>query len=328
MPKVIPQPKKRRLKVKPPKNQKADRGKGPLEDSMLRARAVRAKQKGLRVPIGYEDVKISKIEELKCYPEVLNMIKAGYAATVIADFIQQERKEYLEVSRKGVCNTLYRYIKNMPGADIVRERLPAVYMAIVSSIKDQIDGIQAMSNLFHIQFDRLMVDYATEKAVGKLFDSNSRNVQICSDIAFKMEEMKLKVAGSYARTNPTISSSTKTIEEQNDETKRKIAEKYGSRMAAIGSDPARRRKLLDLYERISKAGEEGFVKILKKYENKLEGERKQDMKKFRKDIIDNGFGDMSGITHEKNVTEQDIEEAIDVEGEDRGSGIIPLPTVY
>lgn len=211
-----------------------------------------------------------RFEKMKCFPEVRNMIMAGVPIGVISRFIQEDRKEMLDIDLMSVKKKVQRYIKSMPPAEVIEERLPLYYQSVLGSIGEQLDEMEALSNLFHLQFDRTMIDYKTEKTIGKCLDSNTKNIGVCADIANKIGALKGRMFGKNKIPDPIQQMG---VSEQNrlfvDERLKKIGEKYGEKMRAIAEDPAKRRRLLGIFEKISKVGDDKFLQILDKYKAKM-----------------------------------------------------------
>jgi len=248
------------------RNKKIIKG-AEIEDSLKRNKAHHSKKKQSSKKQTMFDygIRPSKLEKLKCFPEVVSLIKTGYPATAIAKYIREERKEYTDVSFDAVYKAVRTFIHKMPPGEVIRERLPGYYNTVMNSIEDQIDGVKALSDLFHIQFDRLMIDYQNEKKVNKLIDSNTKNVQAATDIAYKLEEVRYRLVGHHARYGVKVESDKPSTEDQLRDIRGKISQKYGTRMANIASDPIRRRKLLNIFERITNIGEDRFLEVISKY---------------------------------------------------------------
>lgn len=217
----------------------------------------------------------ANVENLRCFPQVLQMLKAGAPLPRITKFIQQDQKEWEGVEPSTASQRLYRYTKKMPMLELIEQRVSPVYSLIKHTV-EEIDELEAMVALFHIQFDRIMVDYQTEKTLGKLFSGTGNEIGICKDILKSIGDLKVKLIGARRHTLSGLNqpSADKDFTEQNkqlvESIRTKIEAKYGNKLTDIVMDPVRRRKLLQLHERIYKLGDANFTKIIDKYKNEVE----------------------------------------------------------
>lgn len=240
-------------------------------DSLERTRV--RQQRRLANELGFD---YSSLQHLKCIKDVDALIDRGYSIPKIAKFIQEEKKEATGYARGTLIGFLYRYIQNLPLRDILQKRVPEGYFAMKNNIGEHIDGIEAVETLFLVQYDRCMQDYGQEKMSNRSLEITTKNIALCADLAVKIEEMKHK---AYAVSHKSSLQAAMLVEREKekdedidkkvDEMKEKIAEKYGKRMSEIAADPIRRRKLLTLFERMTKAGERSFKEILKRHEDRL-----------------------------------------------------------
>lgn len=227
------------------------------------------------------------VNELSCGDIVMGMIRNGMPVAAIARFLDEQKVMPPEMKIDAIRMKLVRFIKNMPALEVIESRLPSTYLSVVESIGNNLDEVEAMSTLWHLQFDRFMIDYKTEKTLGKLFTSHNETMRVLLEIASKLGELKNKTLGTNLRYRPHINQGPSTAEIQQEllaKTKENISAKYGEKMAELAADPAKRRKLLSLFEKVTTMGDPKLDAILNKYNVETGA-----MKDVNPDMQDTGF---------------------------------------
>lgn len=126
----------------------------------------------------------SRLENLKCFPNIRHMIGNSVKVSDIAKFIQEE-KEYTDISHKSLCDRLRKYIVDN-GKEFVGDQVPMAHNAMLSTAEG-FDPLQALYSQFHHEMDRLLKAFQFESQIKKTLTFNNSIVsgllQIIKDIA-------------------------------------------------------------------------------------------------------------------------------------------------
>lgn len=207
------------------------------------------------------------LEKLSCCSAVYELFRQNVPLAQIARFIHS-KGDLAEVSENTLRIRLVRVLKTIPPLELIENRLPASYMGIMESIDEQLDELQALTTLWHLQFDRFMLDYKSEMTLGKLFSSNNESMRVLIDIADKIGNLKCKTMGVHLRYRQHVQTGPSTSEIQNElliKTKASFAKNYSEKIAELAADPIRKRKVLDLFDKITKIGDSRLNSIFDKY---------------------------------------------------------------
>lgn len=111
----------------------------------------------------------------------------------VARFIQEERHEYASISRSGLGQQLTEFRKTMPPGDLVQKRFPEVFDEAKEAVKESIDELKELEELYRIQMHRIGVDFKTEKGIGKLLPSMTSEIREARSILKDLAELKLEM---------------------------------------------------------------------------------------------------------------------------------------
>jgi len=135
-----------------------------------------------------------KLRALACYEAAYARICDGWAATEVARFIQEEHKEYTEISRTGLERMLNDFrAQEVPAGDLVKKRFPEVYDAAKDKIEKGIDEVEELEELYRIQMHRVSTDFKTEKAIGKLLPSMTSEIKEARQLLESLANLKMEL---------------------------------------------------------------------------------------------------------------------------------------
>jgi len=222
----------------------------------------------------------TKLQRMKCWPEVLQMIKDSVSVPKIATFIHEEKFEYLEVKRDTLIRYVYVWISK--NSNKVRDRIPVKHLAMMETMNEKIDPLEAAQMLFAIQFDRVMLDYDREKKRRTSIADNTQNLKLANEMVKTLSHLmldKMKHKSFVARGSKPDDRGIKGVKEtfeQIDRVKKIYSEKYGDVPAAVALNPESRRKVYNAIAKVRKGDSEPMLTLLRRNEEKLEELRRND----------------------------------------------------
>lgn len=204
--------------------------------------------------------KFVKLRELMCFPQVHERIKAGWPIARIADFVQQEKKEYTEVARESLMKTLTLYRESISKTELIQQRMPERVEKWIEETEEAIDEIKELKKLFKLQMGRIEMEAKTEKQLKKLFRTLGGEVFYAMKIlqtsaAIKMDYGLVKKAPLEIEGSMNVSVLSADLTRFGSETVQKVIE-----------DPVARRKVVSLVERMAKLEAERQRKLLEEGE--------------------------------------------------------------
>ena len=206
-----------------------------------------AKRRSSAKPPG-RDARFKKLRATGCYQEVYGRICAGWPLAQVARFIQEERREYLTISRHGLEQQLAEFRKQMPPGDLVQKRFPDVFEEAKSKVEESIDELSELEELYRIQMHRIGVDFATEKGINKLMPSMTGEIREARNLLETMANLKMEM-GVLSRASRGVAVNVEVEATLTDD----VMAKFGD--GAVGKvlqDPESRRKVMGVVERFLK----------------------------------------------------------------------------
>lgn len=195
----------------------------------------------------------NKIETLICFPEVKQKLENGEKISEIALYIQEEAKEYLEVKREAIVRSLYRYQNNSITNEQRDELLPSTALLLKGSLQEYIDPIEALNLLLNIQIDRIAIEYKIEKKLGKTLASTTKAIDIATTIANALNRASSDEQARKLKYGDNKNDSyDAAVKRQHDKITESVAARYGEVTANIMNDPAARRRILNVVEKLGK----------------------------------------------------------------------------
>jgi hypothetical protein len=208
-----------------------------------------AKRRPRAKPPG-RDTRFKKLRSLACYQEVYERICAGWPLAQVARFIQEERKEYTEISRRGLEQQLIEFRKQMPPGDLVQKRFPEVFDKAKEAVEEGIDELAELEELYRIQMHRIGVDFATEKGIGKLMPSMTAEIREARAILKDMADLKLEM-GVLGRAPKGVDVNV-GVEVEATLAEGVMAQFGDEAVQKVLEDPESRRKVMGVVERFLK----------------------------------------------------------------------------
>jgi hypothetical protein len=187
--------------------------------------------------------KYAKLRGLKCFKEVHEMLVSGWPVAEVAQYVQKQRGEYIDVTEQTLVWTLTTYRKDLPPGELVARTMPGTFKKAAERVRKGLDELAEMEKLYELQMLRINIDLATEKKINKLIPTMTNEIKTAKDILVGMAQLKMDL-GVDERHLGKLDIDAKIPDEA-------IA-KYGR--ASVGkvlNNPESRRKLLSLVEKFT-----------------------------------------------------------------------------
>jgi len=205
--------------------------------------------------------KLHKLEKLKCWPKVKNMIASGIHVKDIVYFIQIENEEYREITDESLRVTIYNYIKRHKHL-LVRQ--PTRHLPMIASL-ELVDQLDAINLLYALNMD-MVIGLHHQLTIEKrgTYENFDKALRSCNAIIQTMHEIKK----DHRREMKTASTDIGAMA-QVERVKKIYQSKYGNRTAGILFHPESRRRLLNALQKVRKSDNAEVIDLLEKNEEKL-----------------------------------------------------------
>lgn len=192
------------------------------------------------------ETKFVKLRSMKCFREVHERIIDGWPLAEIARFVQDERREYGDVTRDGFLNILKEYRATIPPAQLIQKRMPPTFAKAAEEVRKGLDELEELEKLYQLQMRRIGIDEGTEKKINKLMPSMTQEVRVAAEILARIASLKMDL-GLSERHLGKVDIDAKIHAE--------VEGRYGSQaVIAVIQNPEARRKVLGLAERLLQLG--------------------------------------------------------------------------
>ena len=224
-----------------------------------------------------------RLELMKCWPEVMALIDNGEKVEEIARFIQEDRRESLNVKRKTVVATIYFWLSKNRAKG---ERAPTKHLVLIGSMSENVDSLSAINMLFAIQVDRITEHYAVEKEHKNFTNFNNNAIRIAKEIVQTMSEIELKRRPSPGAASLEQASGASSVNDTYLALQRMgqtYAEKFGINAAHVILNDESRRRVMSALEKVRQCESTELMDILKNNQIKAEQIRKQEDERIKQE---------------------------------------------
>lgn len=134
-----------------------------------------------------------KLRAMKCFEEMHERVRQGWPLSELARWIQEDKEEYLSVTRPGLLTVLQNYRAKIPPGELVAQRLPKDHQKAVEKLEKGVDEVQELEELYRIQMSRVKIDVETESAINKLLPSLTQEIKEARSILESLAGMKMEL---------------------------------------------------------------------------------------------------------------------------------------
>lgn len=149
-------------------------------------------------PISRDDGSQTKFHALACYPELREKVVQGVPIPEVARWLQEEKKQYVDVTRESLTRMLYRFKQRIPPGE--RQKItPRAAQELLDKQRERIafkvEPVAELEKLYLKQMERIEIDTAHEKDIGKLFGSTSNEMRLAMDMLVRLRALQQEALG-------------------------------------------------------------------------------------------------------------------------------------
>lgn len=203
-----------------------------------------------------------KLQKLKCWNNVVEMLDDYVPFVQVARYIQQERKEYLEVKEATLTNVIRKWYDEKH-ADFTKsnaDRLPQRHLRMINAQSERVDPLDAANMLFAITVDRLMMDYDIEKQERRTLQSATNSLRLAKEIIVTINEIQSDQLQMRLRSENAGKGQVDLLD-QMERVKRGYEEKYGKTAAIVALSDEGRRKVLNAINQLRRAANPHVIEM-------------------------------------------------------------------
>ena len=172
------------------------------------------------------------------------MIKEGWPCEKLATWIQEEAKEYTDVSLVGLSTILRTYRDAIPASDMVQGFLPRYVQDKMDDINDGFDELNELQDLYRMQMKRIAIDVKLEQKFQKLMPSVTQEMRTAREMLSTIAELKMDL-GLNDRKHGTINVDARIAAH--------VQANFGNAaVAAVLADSEKRQRLTGLVKLLAK----------------------------------------------------------------------------
>jgi hypothetical protein len=135
--------------------------------------------------------KHQKLRALKCFDEVFSRLREGWPLSELARYIQEDKKEYVDVSRAGLVSVLTDFRASLPPGELIKKRIPQAFLSAKKEVEEGLDEIKELEALYRMQLERVKVDLETEKKIKKLLPTMTSEIKEARQILESVANLKM-----------------------------------------------------------------------------------------------------------------------------------------
>lgn len=187
--------------------------------------------------------RFAKLKACACFKDVQQRMFEGWPLSQVAKFIQIDRKEYTDVTSASLVSVLQEYRATIPPGKLISQTtLLPIYNKAADAVDAGLDEIKELEKLYVIQLERIELDRALEKKLGKLLTTMTPEIRAAKDILQARAQLKMDLG----LTDRHLGTAEVEVNVKAD-----LAKQHGSPAVekTLGNDESRR-KLLGIAEKV------------------------------------------------------------------------------
>lgn len=187
------------------------------------------------------ETRFLRLRSLKCFKEAHARVLEGWSGRKVAEFIQQERKEYTDISVDSLDAQINEYRASLPKGEVVQERLPRFFADAAKAVEEEFDSLSELKRLYKIQMERIEIDLVHERGMKKLMPQTmTQEMRAAREILHDISELEMDL-GLNQRKLGKVDIEARVVSE--------VASRYDDAVGKAMESPESRRKLLGIAER-------------------------------------------------------------------------------
>jgi len=136
--------------------------------------------------------------------EMDSRMKHGYSLPDIAKWLQEERSECNDLTHDSLVTTLYRYREDLKPMEVAERLLPSVVRDAKVVIDKQVDELEELQKLYHLQRERIEIGVQFEKASRVLNKNMTQEIAQASSLLMRRHEIKMDLGMDGGRNLGTM----------------------------------------------------------------------------------------------------------------------------
>lgn len=199
--------------------------------------------------------KDEKIRTLQCYDTVHDMICAGYPLPAVANLIQDQMQECLDMKKSAIIMALSRYRGSLKESGaLVHAMMPRVFLDAKKKFANKMQELERLEDTILMLQYRIDMAHGTERMSNTVNPAIDRMTREFTNVVTRMHDIKMDLGLVGSRDIGTITVSAERLEE--------VRLKYGDKAAKAYGDPVSRNRVLAAIGAIRKVSGNQAVKRL------------------------------------------------------------------
>jgi hypothetical protein len=244
--------------------------------------------------------KFHRIKGLDCYEEVEEMLYAGYPTSAVAEFIQKQNREYVDVRRKSLEEMLRLFRESLSDGVAIASTLPRQFIKAQQNFANKMAELEILGEMLQSQLYRFDVAHAHERMENLIDSQVEKQIDGITKTIMKIHSIKMDLGLIGSRDLGTITVSAERLEY--------IKNKYGEKAAKAFDNPVSRGRVLAALSAMRRLG-----KLRDKEGNLINLEDKMALTEEDRRIINAEYHEVDEVTE---VVKEETEEGVDKQEED------------
>lgn len=141
---------------------------------------------------GKGKVKYARFKNLDCYPEFHNLVTSGCSTYDVAKWLQEEKNECTDVSKKVLASIVARYRKSeCRPLDLLKNTMPKVALEAQRKVLESLNEVDEINQLFRLQMERIEMGRKVEKQIGMLNPKVRSEIEVAANLLAKSHNIKM-----------------------------------------------------------------------------------------------------------------------------------------
>lgn len=137
------------------------------------------------------DKRFNKLKAMKCFQEMHTNVCGGWPIRELARWIQEEKREYSEITRNSLITILTEYRNALPPVEVLNNEALPIMERASEQLENGLNTLDEMEKLYRIQMARVVMDHKIETAIGKSLKDLGNEMRVARELLVSYEELRM-----------------------------------------------------------------------------------------------------------------------------------------
>jgi len=202
-------------------------------------------------PVSRNTRKVRRLNECSCLDEVERRLRLGWASQKIAEYIQNDAGELVDVPISSLRKMIDEYRKTIPPSELALTSQN--FLAQQKANRRAAEGfneLEELEKLYQLQMKRIEIDVGNEEKINKLLPTTGREIFYAMKLLKQSSDLKMDLGLATRQLGEVSLAGQSAVQ---------ISNRYNGGVGQVLTDPDSRRKVLSMVESLMSVASKAHI---------------------------------------------------------------------